>query len=1163
MKNDILIPLLNNAVLLLALATVYDLLTVKGQSRKRSIFGNLISGFALGFLGIGLMTASVRLVPGIVFDTRSVLLSISGLFFGPAPTIIAMGMTAAFRLAQGGAAAYAGTAVIIATGSIGLIWRRLRKKPLEQISASELYIFGIVNHVVMLALMLMLPLETALHVLSRISGPVLMIYPLATIAFGLLLAGRLRRQRTAEALVESEITYRKLFQNNHAVMLLINPENGAIVDANPAASQFYGWTVDELRGLKIFQINTLPPEKMQAEIEHVKAGRRNSFNFQHRLADGSIRDVEVLTSPVTMGEQKLLYSIIHDVTERQRQLAEAEQARYAALSIMEDAVLSKQRLEITQYALDRSADAIFWVEHDARLSYVNDSACRLLGYTKEELLKLSVPEIDKYFTVERITELFTTLDQQKTVDLESLLITKDRNAIPVDIHTSLIRFESRSFICAFVHDITKRKQMQAAIEKRIVALTRPLDQAENIAFDDLFNLAEIQRIQDEFAAATGVAASITLPNGTPITAPSNFTCLCRDIIRKTEKGCSNCFKSAAVLGRHHPEGPVVQPCMSGGLWEAGVSIMVGDRHIANWLIGQVRDETQTDAAMRVYAREIGADEQQFMDAFYNVRVMPLEHFEKIAQALFTLANQLSTSAYQNIQQARFIAEEKKDKEELNVLSAVVRQSPEAIIIRDIHGINVYVNPAYTAMTGYSADEMIGKNTSFSDRQSERPEFFENIQNTLHSGKPWSGHIKIRRKDGEVRTLEAALSPIKNRNNQITNFVGIQRDITEELAKDEQFRQSQKMDAVGQLAGGVAHDFNNILQAILGFSELLLNKLKAETVEHRNVSEIHKAAKRAAELTRQLLAFSRKQPIDKKRLNLNTAIYDMEVMIKLLLGVNLKYELSLSPDLQEVQADHGQITQIILNLAINARDAMPDGGLLTLATENKTFETKDITAEPEAQAGRFACLSIIDNGLGMNQEVKDHLFEPFFTTKMVGQGTGLGLSVVYGIVKQNKGWIHVESEEGKGTTFKIYLPLCENNAASINRSDDPIKVRKTHILLVEDDADTCNMVTRIFATAQYETIKAASAEDALQLFTQNPGQFDLLFSDISLPGATGIELADTIRSANPNLPIVLYSGYQNPREKWENLDRKGYQFIQKPFSIASLLATVHDALKDRN
>jgi PAS domain S-box-containing protein len=1159
MKNDILIPLLNNAVLLLALATVYDLLTAKGQSRKRSILGKIASGIALGFLGIGLMLACVRLVPGIVFDTRSVLLSISGLFFGPIPTIIAMAMTAAFRLSQGGAAAYAGTAVIIATGSIGLILQRLRKKPLSQISAGELYAFGIINHIVMLALMLMLPFETARYVLSQISGPVLVIYPLATVALGLLLAGQLRRQQTSEALAEREITHRNLFQNNYAVMLLIDPDTGAIVDANPAASHFYGWTGEELRRMNVSQINTLPPEKMKAELEKAKAGRRNSFNFQHRLADGSIRDVEVLTSSVKMGEKNLIYSIIHDVTERTRLLAEAEQARHAALSILEDAVQAKHRLEITQHALDRSADAVLWVERDATFSYANESACRLLGYTRNELLNLSVPEIDRNYPAEKMAEVFTTLTQQKTLDLESVLTAKDGRIIPVEIHDSLIAFESRTFICAFIHDISERKRMQAAIEKRIVTLTRPLNQAPNIAFEELFDLAEIQRIQDEFSAATGVASIITLPDGTPITRASNFTCLCNDIIRKTEKGCSNCFKSDAVLGRHHQDGPLVQPCLSGGLWDAGVSITVGDRHIANWLIGQVRNETQTDEAMRIYAREIGADEQKFMDAFYNVPVMSLERFKKIAQALFTLANQLSTSAYQNIQQARVIAERQKAEENILRLSTAINQTVEAVVITDAQGIIQYVNPAFESITGYQKHEVIGKNPSILKSGRHEAAFYRGLWNTILSGQTWTGRFINKRKNGSLYTEDATVSPMLDSNGVVTNYVAVKRDVTVELNKEEEYRQAQKMETVGQLAGGVAHDFNNILQAILGFSELLLNTLKPDTSEYRNVSEIKKATSRATDITRQLLTFSRKQPVDKKQININTVIQDTDVLLQILLGDRIQRAFDLEQELPLIDADFGQMTQVIMNLAVNARDAMPGGGRLTISTETINLSPSDLATIPESQPGEFICLSMTDTGCGMNQGVKDHLFEPFFTTKDPGKGTGLGLAGVYGIIKKHNGWITVYSEENHGTTFKVYLPTFSPAEPSTSQPGKQKEKQREHILLVEDDLALSNLVIRLLQDAGYQTLVAGNAEEALALFNREQSKIDMLFSDIVLPGETGIELADRIRKTNSALPVLLYSGYRDQRERWSNLNAKGYHFLQKPFTVTSLLAAVYDTL----
>ncbi len=1168
MNNSIFIALLNNTVLLLALVTLYDLLTVHKQNRK-SLFRQTLTGIALGGLGIGLMLASFCLKPGIIFDTRSVLLAMSGLFFGFIPTLIAMGMTAGFRLVQGGTAAWAGSAVIFATGSLGLLWHRLRQKPLDEVSAQELYLFGILIHSIMLALMFIMPFKTAWYTVSQIGIPVLLIYPLATVTLGLLLASRLHRQQTTVALAESQTTYHNLFLNNRAVMLLIDLETGLIAEANPAACHFYGWTNKELCRMKITQINTLPEDQVKTAMQRALSGECNAFRFQHRLADGSLRDVEVLSGPVTLVGRKLLYSIVQDITERHQQdaehlkiLAEAEQTRHALLSVVEDQKLAKTELQLTQFAMDHAVDAAFWVKSDASFVYVNESATRSLGYTRDELLHLSVPDIAPEFTSENWPNHWNKIKQAGSLVLESRHQTKIGEVFPVEIHNSFIRYDDQEYVCAFIHNIANRKQMQEAIEKRVVALTRPLNQADGITFSELFDQEKFQRIQDEFSAATGVASIITHPDGTPITKPSNFTRLCSEIIRKTEKGCSNCFKSDATIGCYHPEGPIIQTCMSGGLWDAGTSISIGGRHIANWLIGQVRDETQTEEKMLKYARQIDADEQQFIAAFREVPLMSRERFEQVAQSLFTLADQLSTSAYQNIQQARFITELKKQEADMRRLSTAIEQSPEAVVITDLDGNIQYVNPAFETITGYSSTEAVNQNSNILKSGLQDASFYSNLWENITTGKTWGGRFINKRKDGTLYTEEATISPIRDLSGVTTGYVAIKRDITEELSKDEQFRQSQKMEAVGQLAGGVAHDFNNILQAILGFSEILLEQLKQDSTEHRNVAEIKKAAKRAAELIRQLLAFSRKQNVDRKLIDLNETIHDTEVLLKILLGEKITFLFDLSPELHKIQADQGQMTQIIINLSVNARDAMPSGGRLTIATENSTFEPLAAAALPGAEPGTFACLSVTDTGCGMSQQVKEHLFEPFFTTKEVGKGTGLGLSVVYGIVKQNNGWMNVYSEEGVGSTFKIYLPICDTGTTTSEQRTMPQENLTARILLVEDDTDTRNLVIRILKTANYETIAAGSVEEGLLLFEQENGRFDLLFSDMMLSGKSGLELADTIRAKNPVLPILLYSAYRDQRERWDNLESKGYHFLQKPFSIVGLLAAVNDVLTNK-
>jgi PAS domain S-box-containing protein len=573
----------------------------------------------------------------------------------------------------------------------------------------------------------------------------------------------------------------------------------------------------------------------------------------------------------------------------------------------------------------------------------------------------------------------------------------------------------------------------------------------------------------------------------------------------------------------------------------------------------VRDETQTDEAMRIYAREIGTNEQRFMDAFYNVPVMSLEHFKKIAQALFTLANQLSTSAFQNIQQARVIADRQKAEENLLRLSTAINQTVEAVVITDAQGIIQYVNPAFETITGYLKNDIIGQNPRVLKSGRHEAAFYRDLWNTISAGQTWTGRFINKRKNGSLYTEDATISPMRDSTGVITNYVAVKRDVTAELNKEEEYRQAQKMETVGQLAGGVAHDFNNILQAILGFSELLLSTLNPETSEYRNVSEIKKATSRATDITRQLLTFGRKQPVDKKQLDINSIIQDTDVLLQILLGDKIQRTFDLAQDIPPINADFGQMTQIIMNLAINARDAMPEGGRLTISTETIHLSPSDLAVIPGSEPGEFVCLSMTDTGCGMNQGVKDHLFEPFFTTKEPGKGTGLGLAGIYGIIKKHNGWITVYSEENHGTTFKVYLPTSPIAEPSAVQPDKQEENHREHILLVEDDLALSNLVISILQDAGYQTSVTSSAEEALLLFNREQAKFDMLFSDIVLPGETGIELADRIRETHPALPVLLYSGYRDQRERWSSLDTKGYHFLQKPFTVTSLLAAVYDTL----
>ena len=466
------------------------------------------------------------------------------------------------------------------------------------------------------------------------------------------------------------------------------------------------------------------------------------------------------------------------------------------------------------------------------------------------------------------------------------------------------RHEDRLVYDGILLDVTDRKRAEEALERRLVALTRPLDDTGDIAFEDLFNLDDIQRLQDQFAKATGVASIITRTNGTPITKPSNFTRLCSDIIRPSEKGLANCRISDATLGSLSTKGPLVQPCMSGGLWDAGAGISVGGHHIANWLIGQVRDETQTEEKIRQYAGTIGVDEELAAQAFHEVPAMSRDHFEEIAMALFMLANGLSTTAYQNVQQARFITER--------------RQSEE-------------------------------------DR----------------------------------RKLERQLA------------------------------QAEKMKAIGQLAGGIAHDFNNILMGILGNASLVQMEFDPGHANYKRLGQIEDHVRRGANLTRQLLGFAREGKYEVKVLSVNDLVRkSAQLFLETRKGVEAGF--LLRDDVYPVEADAGQIEQVLLNIYINAGHAMPGGGSLDIRTSNVTLGEADAKAF-DTKAGDYAKISITDTGTGMDRETLSKIFEPFFTTKSNEGGTGLGLASAYGIIRNHGGVINAHSEPGRGSTFNIYLP----------------------------------------------------------------------------------------------------------------------------------------------
>jgi two-component system, cell cycle sensor histidine kinase and response regulator CckA len=1114
---------------------------------------------------------------------------------------------------------------------------------------------------------------------------------------------------------ENEEKFRLLFERTPLSYQSLDI-NGNFLEVNQAWLKTLGYAKDEVIGKNFADF--LHPDwvdHFKENFPRFKAiGEVLGVEFEMRKKDGSMILVafngKIGKNP--QGDFLQTHCIFNDITELRRSELALTESEHRHRVIFENSPLGMVRYDAEGMTLD-----------------CNEKFVELMGSTREKLVGVNLarqasPKMQEAIKKASAGEAsvyegaYTSITGGKTLFLRMVFnpVTPDR---------------SPTEVIATAEDVSKRKLAEEVMERRILSLTQPLEDASGIVFEDLFNIDDIQRLQDEFAQATGVASIITRTDGTPITRPSNFTRLCNDIIRTTEKGLANCYSSDATLGRLSTEGPLVQPCMSGGLWDAGAGISVGGHHIANWLIGQVRDATQTEEEMRRYAREIGAEEEDFIKAFRMVPAMSQKHFEDIAGALFTLANRLSATAYLNVQQARIISEIKESQEKLRKSEDRLRFALEGAN-DGLWDANLLTGEAYLSrrtyeILGYAEGEMngifqnwrdlvhpddfsltwerlvahfkkqtpilrvehrmrmkdgswkwlltrgkvvewgengralrmVGTNTDISERKKiEEAQLF-----LLKCGHTASGedifeilarylaeHLQmdfvcISRLAGDnlsVRTLafyfdghfqenmtyafqdapcgyvigktvysctdnvcrqypedtmlqemaaesyvgatlwdshgkaiglisvigrKPLVSP--NLSESVVKLVAIRaagelerRDTEAEKANlQSQLMQAQKMESVGRLAGGVAHDFNNMLGVILGHVDLAQDQINPADPLYDDLSEVKKAAQRSADLTRQLLAFARKQTVSPKIMDLNETVEGLFKMLRRLIGEDIDLVWLPGKGLWPVKIDPSQVDQILANLTVNARDAIDGVGRITIETGNTVLDEGYCADHMGFIPGSYVILSVSDNGCGMNQEIQEHIFEPFYTTKGVGQGTGLGLATIYGIVKQNSGFINVYSEPGRGTTFRIYFPQYSGKVGAIDSDKvQALQQGVETILLVEDESAILRLGKRMLERLGYRVLAAGTPGEALRLAEQNPGVIDLLMTDVVMPEMNGRDLARRLLSLYPDIKRLFMSGYTADVIAHHGVLDEGVYFIQKPFSKAELSAKVREALR---
>lgn len=494
---------------------------------------------------------------------------------------------------------------------------------------------------------------------------------------------------------------------------------------------------------------------------------------------------------------------------------------------------------------------------------------------------------------------------------------------------------------------------------------------------------------------------------------------------------------------------------------------------------------------------------------------------------------------------RDITQRKQGEAENARLISAIEQVGESIVITDRDARIVYVNPAFERISGYTREEVLGRNPRILNGKRHSGAFYADLWNSLLEGESWTGRFYNRTKAGRLFTEDASISPVSNRNGEIINFVAVKRDVTLEIELQEQLHQSQKMDAIGRLAGGVAHDFNNMLMVIISYAELIADSLPDEDPLRQHVDQILRAAKRSSALTRQLLTFSRKQVLTPRVLDCNTIISETSSMVRRLISENIELKCELEPELWPVMADADQIVQVVLNLCVNSRDAMPNGGTLVLATRNYHVDLG------------FVEITVSDTGVGIPRELQEKLFEPFFTTKERGKGTGLGLATVYGIIQQSGGQIRVESSLGQGTTFIIHLPRCLESVLSPETPiRKPVSQGRSAILVVEDEDALRDAITRHLREEGYRVHVASDGIEALTIISVNP-DISIIVADLIMPRMGGQELAQSALKSIPNLRVIFMSGYADQAQNNSEGVGGASVLLQKPFTINSLLAHIAD------